>query len=278
MIVGISTMLFNERLLNQKDIIKVKENGINYLELSDSHKVDSKILDILNSNNIDVFSIHAEYLNSDISDINEDKRLNGIIDIRERINALKKLNGKVVVVHPGGWYKDKQEREPRLNNCINSLVEVVKYADLRDIKIAIENLPPDFFGDNLEDLSYILNETRKISGSNNSVGICLDTGHAFLTNNLYEAIDFFKEDILTMHIQDNFGDNNNDRSLAVDDIHCPPGHGNINWEYFFSKLNEYDYKGGLIFEVKVTSIDGKDEMFMLKEIRKFIIERKIGFI
>lgn len=275
MVVGISTMLF-EGPLSPEDIIELNKFGISYLELSDSHIINSKILNAIRNNNMNVFSIHASFLNSDISDIDKNKRLKGINDIKRRIDVIKKLNGKIVVVHPGGWYEDKQERETRIHNCIKSLVEVTKIAHLKEIKIAIENLPPDFLGDDLEDLKFILNEVREISRSNSSIGICLDTGHAFLTNSLFEALDFFKNDILTIHLQDNFGDNNNDRSLVQDDIHCPPGHGKINWEHFFSKLNECNYDGGLIFEVKATSIDGKDEMFILGEVENFIKEKKLG--
>ena len=275
MITGVSTMLF-EGNFSRSDILEIKKIGVNYIELSDSHIIDSRIINSIKNNKMNVFSIHASYLDSDISDLNEARRLIGISDIKRRIDILKKANGRIVIVHPGGWYKDKSEKKTRINNCIRSLSGVLKYANARGVKIAIENLPGGFLCDDFKDLGYILDQTRILSGLKNSIGICLDTGHAFLTGNLYEMIDFFKNDILSIHLQDNFGDKNNDRSMAVDDIHCPPGHGLINWSYLFFRLNEYNYDGGLIFEVKVTSIKGKDKKFMLEEIKKFIVEKNLG--
>ena len=73
-----------------------------------------------------------------------------------------------------------------------------------------------------------------------------------------------------MHLQDNTGDNLKDRSLAEDDIHMPPGHGLIPWKEFFTKLKEFEYDGGLIFELKADSVAGKEMRYVLQEAVKFI--------
>jgi sugar phosphate isomerase/epimerase len=275
MIIGISTMLF-EKNFSEQYIKAIQQIGIKYIELSDSHGFNLEVIDIIKNNNLNIFSIHAPFLNSDISGIDKKRRLDGIIDIKKIIDIAEKINSKLVIVHPGPWCIDKMENKLRLENCIHSLFEVTNYAYSRNVKIAIENLPQEFLGDNLEDLAYILNSIQDLTGHKNSIGICLDTGHAFLTNNLYEVMDFFKNEILSIHIQDNFGDNNKDRSLVEDDIHCLPGYGKINWDYFFDRLDCNNYKGGLIFEIKATSLCSRDELFVLGEIKNFIEAKKLN--
>ena len=116
----------------------------------------------------------------------------------------------------------------------------------------------------------MLDLVRSKTGLNKGIGICLDTGHASLTGNLFECLELLSADIITMHLQDNIGDNNGDKSIAEDDIHQPPGYGSIPWEKFFKKLNEVEYDGSLIFELKSDSIEGKNSEFILDEVLKFI--------
>ena len=272
MVIGVSTMIFGDkkRKINLSDILDIKKTGLRYIELSDPHWITNEGMNNIRENNMEIFSIHSDYKESDISSTDENLRIKGILDITERIDRIKKINGKLVVIHPGGWFSNKKEREIRVKNCIGSLDKIIRHAYINNIKIAIENLPPEFFGDDIEELGYILKKVRDLSGYSEIIGICLDTGHASLTGNLFDSLDFFKNDILTMHLQDNLGDNGKDRSLALDDIHCPPGYGKINWKNFFNKLDDNIYKGPLIFELKSDSLVEKDERYILGKITKFV--------
>ena len=56
-----------------------------------------------------------------------------------------------------------------------ALAKIVEYAAPLGVKIAIENLPPGYLGGRASELLE-LTEPYDI----NQVGICLDTGHAYL--------------------------------------------------------------------------------------------------
>ncbi|MFC2144849.1 sugar phosphate isomerase/epimerase family protein [Actinomycetota bacterium] len=272
MVIGISTLVFGEekRLLTLEEVKIIAETGMKYFELSDSHDVNSGILNVLKQNGIGIFSIHAEYLGADLSGADQDKRIKGIDYAKKGIDKIKRLGGNIIVIHPGGWYGDKKEEENRLKNCINSLVEITEYGNSKKIKVAIENLPPGFLGDKPGVLKTILSEVRSITGLNKEIGICLDTGHALLTGNLFEYLELFSDDIINMHLHDNIGNSNRDKLLALDDIHRPPGHGLINWEKFFKRLYEIKYDGSLMFELKSDSIEGKDWKYVLNKALKFV--------
>lgn len=269
---GISTMVFGKenRLLTLEEVKIITETGMKYIELSDSHDIDSKIFNDLKQNGIGIFSVHAEYLGADISEADQYKKIKGIDYAKKGIDRIKELGGNIIVIHPGGWYGDKKEEKNKLKNCINSLVEITKYGNSQKVKIAIENLPPGFLGDKPGVLKTILNEVRSINGLNKEIGICLDTGHASLTGDLFEYLELFSDDIISIHLHDNIGEIHEDRSLAVSDTHRPPGHGLISWEKFFKRLNEIEYDGGLIFELKSDSIEGENWEFVLNEALKFV--------
>jgi sugar phosphate isomerase/epimerase len=269
---GISTMVFGKenRLLTLEEVKIITETGMKYIELSDLHDIDFEIFNDLKQNGIGIFSVHAEYLGADISEADQYKKIKGIDYAKKGIDRVKDFDGNIIVIHPGGWYGDKREEENKLKNCINSLVEITEYGNSKEVKIAIENLPPGFLGDQPGVLKTILNQVRRITGLNKEIGICLDTGHASLMGNLFEHLELLSDDIITIHLHDNIGEIHEDRSLAVDDTHRPPGHGLILWEKFFKRLNEIEYDGGLILELKSDSIEGENWEFVLTEALKFV--------
>ena len=89
-----------------------------------------------------------------------------------------------------------------------------------------------------------------------------------------DYLDYFRKDIITMHIHDNFGNHNNDPRNAGDDHHLLPGTGKIDWDKFFNILgNSYD--GGFIFELiskagKSIIKDDDNIMLILKNLKSFL--------
>jgi sugar phosphate isomerase/epimerase len=270
---AISTLLF-ERLLRVSDILDIKKAGIKSLELIYNFtEIPSRTMNSMKNSNMRVYSIHADF-NSDISDIKENRRIESIEGIKKTIDIIKKINGELVVLHPGDSFNNSYEREVRVNNSINSLTEIVEYALLNNIRIAVENDFSDFelnrLGDSIEEIDYIINKVKSLSGCNGTIGICVDTGHAFLTNNLYDYLDFFKSNIFEIHIHDNLGVRNKNRIVSSDDLHLVPGMGKIDWKTFFNKLEENNYKGAHVFEISTCYLEVKCTKYVLEEIGKFI--------
>jgi len=269
MFVGISTMIYeiNKSLDGLKKFDFIKDLRLNYVELSDAFHFQKNVLEALQRDNLEVFSIHADYIESDISSPNEIRKNNGIDDAKKRIEYLKALGGKLLVIHPGGWYSEKKEKDKRIKNCIDSLTKIIKKSLLEDVKIAIENLPTEFFGDDFEIVKYILNETRNLIDDKDKIGICLDTGHGLLAKNTFDYLNFLYNDILSIHLHDNDGGNNGNKAEAEDDLHAVPGCGVIDWNNIFNILSEKNYQGGLIFEIKKGS---KSLEHVMGEIKQFI--------
>jgi sugar phosphate isomerase/epimerase len=255
MIIGLSTVLLLSNGINsQIDFSEIKETGINHVELSSPSHIDLESIKKIKNSNLNIFSAHSDFIDVDISSPDAYSREKSIMLTNTRIRMLSEIGTKIIVVHPGDWYENQVEKEERVNNSINSLVQIASFAASLNIKVAVENLPPGFVADDINTMKRILEETRKAANLNGSLGICLDTGHANLTNNLTDYLKHFSRDIITMHIHDNFGNNNNDPRNAGDDKHLLPGTGMINWNKFFDNLDD-SYNGGFIFEL----ISKKDE-------------------
>ena len=272
MIIAISTYLFG-RPLNKDDVKQLNNAGIKYIEfLIDEFEINPDIEDFIRRNNIQILSIHSNGYNNP-SSIDHIKRSNTIEDIKTKIDRMKRLNGRFVVVHPGWDFTDNNERSKRIDNSISRFVEVTRYAYKNDVKIVIEN---DFaengyytLGDNIEDMDYIIKEVRKISGQDKNIGLCLDTGHGFLTSNLFELVDFFGNDIFTIHLSDNLGPGHTDKLSFSDDLHILPGEGAIDWKTFFKKLKKCHYEGGLVYELSPLVLVNSNTENVLKKLTDF---------
>jgi sugar phosphate isomerase/epimerase len=75
------------------------------------------------------------------------------------------------------------------------------------------------------------------------VGICLDTGHAFLMGDLVDAIDLVSGDLVTTHVHDNRGKG---------DDHLVPFDGIIDWPTALMSLQKVGYDGVVMFELENT--------------------------
>lgn len=275
MIIGLSTVLLLSNGFDwQVDFSQIKKTGINHVELSSPSHIDHESIKKIRESNLNIFSVHSDFIDVDISDIDAYRREKSIILIKSRIRYLSETGARIIVIHPGDWYEDKEQKEERIKNSISSLVQITSFAKSFNIKVAVENLPPGFITDDVYTMRRIIDETRKTSDLDERIGMCLDTGHANLTGNLMDYIESFSKDILTMHIHDNFGNNNNDPRNAGDDFHLLPGKGSIDWNRFFDKLDK-SYDGGFIFELiskkSDYSLKGDEEIAeVLKNLKSFL--------
>lgn len=76
------------------------------------------------------------------------------------------------------------------------------------------------------------------------IGICLDTGHAFLQGDLPEAIETVGGELVTTHVHDNRGKG---------DDHLVPFDGTIDWPTALMSFQKMGYDGLMIFELENTS-------------------------
>ena len=275
MIIGLGTVLLTSNSFgSQIDFSEIKDTGINHVELSCPSHIDIETIKKIKNSGLDIYSAHSDFIDVDISSPDTYSREKSIMLIKSRIRLLSETGVQIIVIHPGDWCENPLEKEERINNSINSFTQIALFANSLNVKVAVENLPPGFVADDISTMKRILAETRKALNRNNSIGICLDTGHANLTNNLMDYLKYFGNDILTMHIHDNLGNNNNDPRNAGDDSHLLPGAGNIDWIKFFDYLGD-SFNGGFIFELisrkeDYTSANDEEIMTILKNFKSFL--------
>ncbi|PKN00845.1 MAG: hypothetical protein CVU77_08095 [Elusimicrobia bacterium HGW-Elusimicrobia-1] len=251
--IGISTGLFFDR-----DILEVlpeiKETGFDIVEIwtgteqygAFSHFEWHKDREIqalgiaLKGLDIEVESLHSPFSELiDISSPDENIRSFAMEEIERSMYCLKRLGGKILVVHPAATDESlKDDIAVRFAKCRRSLEHLYVRAQDLDVQIAVETQLPHIFGGEVSALM------RLIDGFSPSVcGFCFDSSHA----NLYRkgALSTFDElslRVIALHISDNKG--------SADD-HLVPGDGLIDWRE-------------LVYRIKKS---GCCEVFMLEVLR-----------
>jgi sugar phosphate isomerase/epimerase len=269
MIFTLSTVIFDGPL-EIKDIRNIKKSGIKNIELNYNYDLSPRIFYSLNNSKIEIISAHSPFFEWDISNTEESVRIEATKQNIMVIDQISKYNAKYFILHPGIWMGENNKIK-LMESSIRSLTTILNHAAKKNISLAIENLPPGFLGDDVYELDHILKKVRSNSLYPEKIGVCLDSGHAFLKNNLSDYLDYFKKDIIYMHIHDNKGDRNGNKEKAVDDLHEPPGIGKIDWGFFFHKLSDQQYSGPLSFEIrKRISKNGEDSIFLLIKFMKLL--------
>ncbi len=99
----------------------------------------------------------------------------------------------------------------------------------------LENKLPHLLFGNTSDILWILDGINSAQ-----VGVCLDTGHAFLAGDMHGLVHKLSAHLRMIHAHDNNGANDN---------HSPPGDGKIDWEKFLRDLIEVRFRGTIILEM-----------------------------
>ena len=272
---GLSTMPLEDFQLRSK-LTLLRDAGIKYIEVKPKEGhfdfQDPKYLEEMarefKKNEIKVKSMHMPTNGVDISLIEEYDRVWSIREVEKTILALLRLEGEIIIIHPGSAIEDEKERKKRREKSEQSLEEILKFCEYWGIKIALENTLPGKTGDSISEIFEIV---KKFNSKN--LGICLDTGHCNITYSFYNhngVVDSLKEirDYLChLHIHDNFGKS---------DDHYLPFEGNINWKEFIRVLKEIEYKGMFMFEIRKRADNKEKEV--LQNIKNIYLDLQKGEI
>jgi hypothetical protein len=109
------------------------------------------------------------------------------------------------------------------------------YENLR-IGLVLENMLPHLFAGRIRDLLWILGALDTVEA-----GICLDTGHAHLGEDVTKVVHKLSGHLWMIHASDNHG--------HYDD-HLPPGDGKIDWAKLLAHLSRQRFTGTIILEIK----------------------------
>jgi sugar phosphate isomerase/epimerase len=232
----------------------------------------------------------------------QDERTKTVNNICRDIERNRKFfQSDLLTLHPGPPCVNDDDVLRKYNYLRESLKPILEACEKAGIKIVLENMRVmyPFPGKNyaLEKLlgkeKFEYHATQKSltpfpqMGSNISLlldfirsfkseklGICIDTGHAYISEGerFYKKLEECKENLWHMHLSDNFG---------INDNHLPPGWAKIDWRRVFDVLSQISYSGVSLLEITNTSFDSSFEKLSGDEYTNQIfkvIEKSIVFM
>lgn len=187
---------------------------------------------------LEAYSFHAPFAaDIDITAIDEDARQRAVAEISRAVEAAAVLGVRYFVLHPGPESAGGalEARLARMENAARALDTIAGRCRDLGVRLVLENMLPHLFSGNVRDLLWLLGAIHT-----RDVGICLDTGHAFLSGDLRHVAHKLSGHLWMLHASDNRG---------THDDHLPPGEGHIPWRELFDQLGRSGFAGALILEV-----------------------------
>ena len=237
---GVSTGIFGHRdALSPRKIELLAETGMDYIEigaLQEMHvnlwddSVVQGLLDCVSKSRLDVWSIHAPFCGLCMDD--PDTRAYGIRRMIRTAEWADRFGAGRIVVHPGRDVPSVDfERESQwMMDGVQQVLERIPDSVVLAIETMERNTP---FG-SAEKMLGLIDPFPA-----DRVGICLDVGHVNLGWDVVPYIDAMNGRIVTVHLQDNNGQN---------DDHFLVGDGQIDWAAALAALTRSGYSGVMVSE------------------------------
>ncbi len=237
-------LLIREPLISILD--RIKETGFSSIEIAASishfnyHNPGaiSRLRRKLEELNMKVNSFHApckDYV--DFTLLDESKRQKAVKEVLAAVEALSALGGQNLVLHGGSDEESipQEQVDKRLRQAGKSLLEIHNHCLKLGLTLVLEDMLGHLLGGKVEQLQWLISQLPE-----QQTGICLDTGHSFLTGKLTERVRSYGPRLLMAHIHDNNG--------KYDD-HLPPGDGKLPWSLLFGTFTEVGFRGPLVLEM-----------------------------
>jgi len=187
---------------------------------------------------LEVHSFHAPFADRiDISALDAGQRDSAVREICRAAEAAATLGAGLFVLHPGPETTGvpREERLDRMDCAAEALDRIARRAEELGVRLALENMLPHLFAGHVRDLLWLLGAL-----ASTDVGICLDTGHAFLSRDLRHVAHKLSGHLWMVHASDNRGER---------DDHLPPGEGAIPWPELLRQLADVHFSGSFILEL-----------------------------
>lgn len=211
----------------------------------------AKVQKLIEEHGFKVDSVHAPIPQCDkLFDLDEGLRQEAVLYGKIAIETAELLDAGLVALHliPYGITDPEIERR-MIDQGRRSLEELIEYAVLRGIKIALENGQREPYDNVLELL---------LSEYGDPVGLCYDVGHANVRQTCFDLLGKYPDRLLGLHVHDNTGK----------DSHKLPFEGNIDWQKFKQVLQKINFKGNLLLEPDLLNSQFQDTKEFLAEAKK----------
>lgn len=187
---------------------------------------------------LEAYSFHAPFSDGiDITSPDQATRDFAMAELIEAAEAAALLDVRYFVLHPGPERSilPETERFFRLQNAVDVLNRFYHHCRRLGIGLVLENMLPHLFAGRTRDLMWILGSLDV-----DEVGICLDTGHAYLAEDLLLVVHKLSGHLWMVHASDN---------RRQRDDHLPPGDGEIDWAALLAHLTKLHFNGTMILEI-----------------------------
>ena len=188
-------------------------------------------------------SIHAPYLNSAKMWKDGEEAFAAVEELLTCVEDCAKLQVPLLVVHAYiGFGKSAGPNEAGIRN----FKKVVDAAKEKQVKIAFENTEGE------EYLAALMEAFKDCPW----VGFCWDTGHELCVNDGKDMMALYGDRLMGVHLNDCLGVRD---KTWTDDLHLLPFDGIADWEGIVDRLNKYDFRDCLTFELNTKSKPNRHE-------------------
>jgi sugar phosphate isomerase/epimerase len=252
---GISTHLYHDQRLSRDHLAQIAGYGFEALELfaTRSHfdyrnaasvdQLRTWLLDTrlrLHSVHLPIFESYppGEAVTSfSIASADSSRRQAAVQEAEAAVGLLKRIPAQFVVVHLGSPSKYAATGDNNRAAAARSIEEICRVAEPLGARVAMEVIPNALSSAS----ALVAMIERDFDGS--SVGVCLDFGHAHLMGDVADEIEVVSEHLLTTHVHDNRG---------KEDDHLVPYQGTINWPAALVNMLKIGYEGTYLMELANT--------------------------
>ncbi len=209
-----------------------------HLDYHDQDKVKSTAVR-MREMGMEAYSFHAPFsAKIDITALDPEQKEHSLREITLAAEAAAILQCRYFVIHPGpehAYQPPAEELFRRMKNAAGVLAHVATRCNQLGVHCVLENMLPHLLFGHTSNIMWIMGA---LEGA--TVGTCLDTGHAYLSGDIYSVTHKLSGHLQMVHVNDNRGSH---------DDHLPPGLGKIDWRRLLSQLTSSDFRGGMILEL-----------------------------
>lgn len=252
---GVSTHLYHGGRLGRDQLVEIAAHGFGWVEIFatrthvDYHdaQVLSELAAHLSDAGLQAHSMHAPIADGlrngtwgapySLAAADATSRALAVEEALAALRAASFLQASLLVVHLGVPAAQGDGRDNRRDAVLRSLETLHEAAGPLGVRLALEVIPNSL---SAPDALVAVIEDGLEAGD---VGICLDTGHAFLMGGVADAIEEASGHLVTTHLHDNRG--------TADD-HLVPFDGAIDWAEAAMTLRKVGYEGAWMFELAAT--------------------------
>jgi len=214
--------------------IFIIETGAEFFLNSDEEKI-RKTAQAFVAKGIRIRSVHAPFGGDfSLSNLDSEKRETAIQIHENLLYKTAIADVEMIIVHPGENAKSKEDIEPMNKIAIDSISQLIGASEETGVKLAVENMPPGCPGCEIDHIVEILEKIDSLS-----LGVCFDSGHANIMNNLRDFIHTVSNSIINIHVHDNDG---------TYDMHLQPPYGVTDWRLFAESLRDIGFDDVITIE------------------------------